>query len=636
LAENWTVLNRVNSPADLKSLTPAERVRLAAEIRDTIIEVTSHNGGHLASSLGTVELTIAAHTVWNTPHDVIVFDTGHQAYAHKIITGRRDQFHTLRQGGGLAGFLRRDESPYDAFGAGHAGTSISAATGFAEARDLKGTNDDVVAIIGDSSVSSGMALEALNHAGQLQTNLKVILNDNSMSIAEAVGALSFHFSRLRAQPFVREMETRAKEIIGNLKVGGKALSRTAEGLKLGVTHMVSPKEGPVFEHLGFTYLGPIDGHDMEAMIHMFRAVKEIHGPVLVHVVTVKGKGYDFAENDARGFHGVTPFDVECGKFEKKVGNPSWSKVFSESLLELAEKDERIVAITAAMPDGTGLTPFAEAHPDRFFDVAIAEEHAVTFAASLAASGLRPVVAIYSTFMQRAFDQILHDVCLQGLPVTLCLDRAGLVGDDGPTHNGVFDLSFLRLIPGLVIMAPATSQELYDMLATALQHDGPIAIRYPRGSCPDTWEKHDPHPLVIGRGQTLREGSDIAIVGLGSTVPIALKAAAELQNEGISAEVINARFVKPLDEQRLTAAALKCGRMIVLEENTVVGGFGSGVLELLSTAAPDCRLERIGVPDRFIEHDKPGVQRQRCGLTASNVCSRARELCNRPAVRRTQE
>ncbi len=620
------VLERIESPADLKGLTSQERRILAAEIRETILNVVSKTGGHLASNLGTVELTIALHTVWDAPKDIIIFDTGHQAYPHKLLTGRRDQFHTIRQGGGLSGFLRREESPYDVFGAGHAGTSISAALGFAEARDLRGSDEEVVAVIGDSALTAGMALEALNHAGELKANIKVILNDNSMSIAQAVGALSYHLARLRSQPLLHSLEQRAKDFIQHLKVGRKAIEHAAEGLKLGMAHLMSPGEGPVFENLGFTYLGPIDGHNTEELIEIFRAVREMKEPVLVHVVTTKGKGVEYAENDARVFHGVTPFDTGCGKFQKKEdGNPTWTSGFSQTLLELAEADERIVAITAAMPDGTGLAAFAERFPERFYDVAIAEQHAVTFAAGLAASGLRPVVAIYSTFLQRAFDQVLHDVCIQHLPVIFCLDRAGLVGDDGATHQGVFDLSYLRLMPGIVIMAPSDLQELADMLLTAVQHDGPIAIRYPRGSCPRPWEKRKPRPIPIGRGRTLREGSDVALVACGSSVITAEQAAEMLHAGGISAEVIDARFVKPLDEQRLCAAARKCGRMVVLEENALAGGFGSAVLELLSVEVPACRVSRVGVPDRFLEHDTQQAQRREVGLTAEQVAERAREL-----------
>lgn len=620
------MLERINSPADLKTLTPSERITLASEMRDTIIQVLSKNGGHLASNLGTVELTIALHSVWDAPKDVVVFDTGHQSYPHKLLTGRKGQFHTIRQGGGLSGFCRMDESDYDTFGAGHAGTSISAALGYAKARDLKGTDEDVVAVVGDASLTAGMAIEALNHAGQLQTSMKIILNDNSMSIAESVGALSFHLAKLRSQPVLRELEQRAKEIVQHLKVGSKTLARTAEGLKLGVTHLVSPKEGPVFEQLGFTYLGPIDGHNTEVMIEIFKAVKDIKGPVVVHVVTVKGKGCEFAENDARVFHGVTPFDVECGQFEKKAGNPSWTSAFGEALTDIAGQDDRLVAITAAMPDGTGLAKFAAEFPGRFFDVAIAEQHAVTFAASLAARGYRPVVAIYSTFMQRAFDQILHDVCIQRLPVIFCMDRAGLVGDDGPTHHGVFDMSYLRLIPGIVLMAPSTLQELSDMLLTAVQHDGPIAIRYPRGPSPEPWEKKAPTPLVIGRGQTLGTGDNVALVAIGSMVAEAVKAAVELEEAGISCEVINARFIKPLDEQRIRAAADKCGRMIVIEENALMGGFGSAVLELLSETAPGCRVVRLGIPDRFIEQNKQAAQMEECGITSRHIVVKAMELC----------
>lgn len=624
---NEQIINKINSPADLKCLSAAQRNTLAEEIRVQIIDTVSRTGGHLSSNLGAVELTIAIHSVFNSPDDKIVWDVSHQTYAHKLLTGRREQFQTLRHGGGLSGFTRRDESEYDAFGSGHASTSISAALGLAKARDLRGSDEHVIAVIGDGAMTGGLALEGMNNAEQVNTDVIVILNDNEMSIAENVGAMALHLSRLRMAPLYKKVETRAKEMVGKMPAG-KTLARTAEGLSHGVVRLLGSKAGAVFEELGFTYLGPIDGHDTEVLIEVLESAKSLKGPLLIHVVTQKGKGYEFAESNARAFHGIAGFDVADGIVERAHGNKSYTKVFSDTLVELAKSDERIVAITAAMPDGTGLAKFAATFPDRFFDVGIAEGHAVTFAAGLAAGGLRPVVALYSTFMQRAYDQLIHDVCLQHLPVVFAIDRAGLVGEDGPTHHGVFDISFLRQVPGLVVAAPKDTMELRDLLATALRHDGPMAIRYPRGGGPVPYSERDAEILAIGKGERLADGDDVAILAIGSTVYPALGAAEILRKDGLQADVINARFVKPLDEQLIQSVFDKEIPIIVVEDNTIVGGFGSAVVELASIkCCPLDRIHRLGVPDAFVEHDSMDALHEIIGITSDNIAKTARELTN---------
>lgn len=624
--ENTRILDGIGSPDDVKKLSPAQMAQLAVDIRKEIIETVARTGGHLSSNLGVVDLTIALHYVYNSPIDKIVWDVGHQSYTHKLLTGRRDQFCTLRQECGLGGFPRRDESPHDAFGAGHASTSISAALGFAKARDLKGGKERVVAVIGDGAMTGGLALEGMNNAAESKTDITVILNDNEMSIAENVGGLAVHLSKLRMQPLYRRMENKAKSVIDRLPVGGKTIARTAEGIYHGVTHLVATRSGVVFEELGFTYFGPIDGHNIELLIEVLEDSKTIPGPVLVHVVTTKGKGYEHAENNARVFHGISGFDVADGKIEKSAGNTTYTRAFSDTLIELASADESIVAITAAMPDGTGLAKFGEAYPGRYFDVGIAEAHAVTFAAGMAAAGMRPVVAVYSSFLQRAYDQIVHDVCLQGLPVVFAIDRAGLVGDDGPTHHGAFDISYLRHIPGLTVMAPKDTNELRDMLAAAFRHDGPVAIRYPRGEGPCAYLSQDLSPIEIGRAEILRRGDDVALVGIGSTVYPALQAAEALSREGLEAEVINARFAKPLDEEPIREAAARCKRMVVVEENSLIGGFGAAVLEMLADARlTGTVVQRLGLPDRFVECGSVDTLKQNLGLSAERIAQAAKEI-----------
>jgi len=609
----------------MKGLTEVERRNLADEIRATIIDTVSRTGGHLASNLGAIELSIALHTVFDSPRDKIVWDVSHQAYAHKLLTGRREFFSSLRQGGGISGFTRRDESEHDAFGAGHASTSISAALGLAKARDLRGGDEHVIAVIGDGAMTGGLALEGLNNAEQLDTNVIVILNDNNMSIAENVGALALHLSKLRMAPLYQKVESRTKEIVEKMPAG-KTLARTAEGLSHGVIRLLGSKSGAVFEEMGFTYLGPIDGHNCEVLIDVLENAKKLKGPLLVHVLTQKGKGYEYAENNSRIFHGIAGFDVTDGNIERATGNTSYTKAFSQTLIELAEKDNRIVAITAAMPDGTGLAKFAETYPGRFFDVGIAEEHAVTFAAGLAAGGLRPVVALYSTFLQRAYDQVIHDVCLQNLPVVFAVDRAGLVGEDGPTHHGMFDLSFLRHIPRLVVAAPKDTMELRDLLATAFTHDGPMAIRYPRGGGPCPYQPGEMNVLSIGQGERITEGSDAAIISVGSTVYPALEAAELLRGKGLNVEVVNARFVKPLDEQLIVSVLERDVPVLVVEDNTIIGGIGSAVLELAASKGyPANRIHRLGIPDTFVEHDSSDSLYEKVGLSAPRIAEAVQNL-----------
>jgi len=622
-----SILDYINSPKDLKTLNEADRKKLAEELRHEIIDTVSRTGGHLASNLGVVELTIALHTVFESPKDKVVWDVAHQSYSHKLLTGRRKDFAKLRQDGGMSGFTRMDESPHDPFGAGHASTSVSAALGLAKARDLSGTGGAVIAVLGDGSLTGGLALEGLNNAEQLKTDVIVVLNDNQMSISENVTAVSLHLAKLRTAPLYQRVENRARQMVGRMPAG-RSISHAAEGLSHGFVRLLS-KTGVMFEELGFTYLGPIDGHNTETMISVLQSARQLKGPVLLHVVTEKGKGYEYAENDARAFHGIPGFDVNDGTIEHTVGNCSYTKAFSETICELAEKDKRIVGITAAMPDGTGLTRMAEKYPDRFYDVGIAEEHAVTFAAGLAAGGLRPVVALYSTFLQRAYDQVLHDVCLQNLPVVFAVDRAGLVGEDGPTHHGVYDMSFLRQMPRMVVSAPKDTIELRHLLATALKHDGPFAIRYPRGGGPCEYMAIEPQILAIGKGEVLREGTDAAILAVGSTVYPAMDAASILEYMGISVRVVNARYIKPLDEQLIVSTLNIDGPIMVVEENSVVGGFGSAVLELASSSGCDVgRISLLGVPDAFLEHGETSRLKESIGLAAETMADRMARIVSK--------
>ena len=615
--EEYSILNKICSPEDLKKLSDFDRKTLADELRAAILDTVSRTGGHLASNLGAVELSIAIHTVFESPTDKIIWDVSHQSYAHKLLTGRKDKFCELRQGGGISGFTRRDESEHDAFGAGHASTSISAALGFAKARDLRGSKEYVVAVIGDGSLNGGLALEGLNNAEQLKTQVIVILNDNKMSIAENVGAMSLHLARLRTSPIYRKVENRARETLERMPAG-RTLARTAEGLSHGVIRLLGSDKGALFEELGFTYIGPIDGHKTDVLMDVFESAKNIKGPILIHVLTQKGKGYEFAENNSRKFHGIAGFDIHDGSVEKTAGNTTYTKVFSDTLCELAQKDERICAITAAMPDGTGLSKFAEQFPSRFFDVGIAEEHAVTFASGLAAAGMRPVVAIYSTFLQRSYDQIIHDVCLQNLPVTFAIDRAGLVGEDGPTHHGVYDISFLRHIPNIVIAAPKDTNELRNILATALNHEGPFAIRYPRGGGPSDYNQNDIELIPIGSAEKLRNGKDAIVITAGPSAYDALNAADILSKEGIEIEVINIRYVKPLDCEILRKALDSKKPIITVEDNSLVGGFGSAILEFANDNGYNTPICRLGIPDAFIEHNSPDVLKVKTGIDSQAI------------------
>ena len=600
MAEN-NLLDKINSPADVKKLSDEQLKQLAAEIRQLLIKVISHTGGHLAPNLGVVELTLALHKVFTTPQDKLVFDVGHQAYIHKIITGRREQFPTLRQYGGLSGFPKRCESEHDAFGTGHSSTSISAALGMAVARDLQGEDYNVVAIIGDGSMTGGMAFEALNNAGTLHKKMVVVLNDNEMSISKNVGAMSDYLYHLRTGETYNKIKNDIEGWLKNMEFGTDVL-KAIRRLKGSVKYLMVPTS--IFEELGFTYLGPVDGHDIHGLIEVLQAAKKIDGPVMVHVLTKKGKGYKPAEESPNKFHGTGPFEIATGK---KITNPaapiSYTEVFGKTITELADSDKKIVGLTAAMPDGTGLNIFAQAHPDRFFDVGIAEQHAVTAAAGMAAAGMKPVTAIYSTFMQRAYDSILHDICMQKLHVTMCLDRAGLVGDDGYTHHGVFDYAYLRSIPNMTIMAPKDENELRHMLKTALSFNGPISVRYPRGSGVGVDITEPMHELPIGKAEVLREGKELCFWAIGSMVQSAVQAADKIKEQGIDAGVVNMRFAKPLDKELLIEHAKRYGKIVTLEEGVLAGGVGSEVLEILGDAGllQQCAVLRLGIPDEFVTH-----------------------------------
>jgi len=621
----WVVriLDTIDSPADLRGLSVQDLQQLAAEIRDEIVRTVKRTGGHLGANLGAVEIILAVHSVIDSPRDKLIFDVGHQAYPHKLITGRREQFGTLRQLHGLSGFPRMSESPHDAFGTGHAGTSISAALGYCVARDALGEQYKVVTITGDGALTSGMSFEAMNHAGELKTDLVVVLNDNKMSIAPNVGAMSNYLTQLRTDPTVHRAKEELERLIGRIPAIGGQMWKAAEKLKDTLRSLVVP--GALFEEMGFTYYGPIDGHDIAMMQRVLREAISRGGPVLIHAVTEKGKGYAPAEKDPGRLHALKPAN-SCSPSSVIT----YSEVFGQTVLELARKDQRIVAITAAMPEGTGLDVFAAELPEQFFDVGIAEQHAVTVAAGMAAGGLRPVCAIYSTFMQRAYDQILHDVCMQNLPVVLCLDRGGLVGDDGPTHHGVYDLSFLRSIPNLVIMAPKDGQELRNMIYTAMMHPGPTAIRYPRGTThipsDDQW-----HALQIGKGRLLRTGEQVGIVAIGLMVDSALKAAELLAVRGIDAAVMDARFVKPIDEDLIVTLAQSCGCLVTVEENAVIGGFGSAVLETLAKHGLTVPVRCMGVPDIYVEHGATEKLLELVGLTPEDIASTAEQVVSRADV-----
>ncbi|MCJ7499344.1 1-deoxy-D-xylulose-5-phosphate synthase [bacterium] len=622
LVENPPILPTINSPADLWDMDVKQLEQLAGEVRAVILDVVSTNGGHLASNLGAVELTLALHHVFRMPQDKVIWDVGHQAYTHKLITGRRDRFSTLRTKGGISGFPKRKESLYDVFDVGHSGTSISAALGVAEAMRHLGEEGKVVAVIGDGSMTAGLALEGLNQGGELGNKLVVILNDNEMSIAPNVGAMSSYLSRtLTGNPVIRVKKVTENFLKSIPKVGEHFLN-IAQRAEDAFKALIYP--GMVFEELGYEYIGPIKGHRLDRLIEALKNARRMEGPVLVHVGTEKGKGYELAEKNPMAFHGIGPFDLETGVVYKNDGPPSYTSVFSRALVQAAERDDRIIAITAAMPEGTGLDLFAREFPDRFYDVGIAEQHGVTFAAGLATRGFRPVVAIYSTFLQRAYDQIVHDVCLQGLPVIFAMDRGGLVGEDGPTHHGTFDLSYLRHIPNLTFMAPRDEAALVQALATSLSLDGPSAFRYPRGAGEGV-AIPDPAPWEIGTGELLREGTDVLLVGVGSTVHPCMAAAEALKAEGISVAVIDARFIKPLDSDLIFQWARECRVTLTVEENVLQGGFGSAVIEAASDNGEKFTIHRLGLPDSFLEHATLKELRAELKIDADGIGATVKEI-----------
>ncbi|RFP57945.1 MAG: 1-deoxy-D-xylulose-5-phosphate synthase [Limnothrix sp. CACIAM 69d] len=618
-------LSELTHPNQLHGLSIAQLEEIARQIREKHLQTVATSGGHLGPGLGVVELTVALYQTLDLDRDKVIWDVGHQAYPHKLITGRYNEFHTLRQKDGIAGYLKRCESKFDHFGAGHASTSISAGLGMAIARDMAGENYKVVSIIGDGAMTGGMALEAINHAGHLpDTNLMVVLNDNDMSISPNVGALSRYLNKMRLSPPMQFLTDNIEEQVKHLPFFGGSLSPELDRVKEGMKRLAVSKVGAVFEELGFTYMGPVDGHNIKELIDIFREGHKQKGPVLVHVATTKGKGYAIAEKDQVGYHAQNPFDLATGKAKpaSKPTPPSYSKVFAETLITLAENDPRIVAITAAMATGTGLDKFQAKLPNQYVDVGIAEQHAVTMAAGMACEGARPVVTIYSTFLQRAFDQVIHDVCIQDLPVFFCLDRAGVVGADGPTHQGMYDIAYLRCIPNLVVMAPKDEAEFQRMLVTGVTHSGPIAVRYPRGSGVGAplleagWE-----PMPIGKGEVLRTGDDLLLVGYGTMVYPAMQAAEILSEHGIEATVVNARFVKPLDTELIVPLAQKIGRVVTIEEGCLMGGFGSAVLEALGDAGVTVPVTRLGVPDILVEHATPSQSMQSLGLTGPQIADR---------------
>ncbi len=614
------LLEKIHSPADLKRLSIEELEALTAEIRQYIIEVVSKRGGHLASSLGCVEITLALHYVFDSPFDKIIWDVGHQSYAHKIITGRREAFMNLRTRGGISGFPSITESEHDMFGAGHASTAISAALGFAVARDLRGEDYFVIGVVGDGALTGGMSFEGINQAGHLKKNrFIIVLNDNEMSISRNVGALARYLTKITTKKLYLQLEADVWELLGRIPtLGGKA-RKLAGRIKESIKNLVVPTI--LFEELGFRYLGPLDGHDIRQLVETFSNLHQVPGPVLVHVVTKKGKGYTFAENDAEKFHGIGSFYKTTGNSRGSSANIKYSDIYGETITELARRDRDLVAITAAMTEGTGLTKFSQEFPDRFFDVGISEQHAVTFAAALSRVGMKPFVSIYSTFLQRSFDQIIHDVALQNLPVRFALDRAGIVGEDGPTHHGSFDLSYLRMIPNIVLMTPRDENELRRMLLTALEYaHGPIAVRFPRGAVVGVEPDEEIDTIEIGTGEMLREGSDAALFAVGTMVRAALDAAGILAGEGVSVAVVDARFIKPLDEDLLCGCARSGIPVFTCEENMSAGGFGDAVAELLESKAMRNRLVRIGIPDRFVPHGRREELLDEVGLSPEKIAA----------------
>lgn len=611
----YKILDRINSPGDLKKLNYDQLNTMAAELRDYVVKVVSENGGHLASNLGVVELTLALHRVFESPRDKIIWDVGHQSYIHKIITGRRESFQTLRKLGGISGFPKKQESEHDIFETGHSSTSISAALGIAKARDLAGEDYSVLAVIGDGAMTGGMAFEALNHAGDFPTNFIVVLNDNEMSISHNIGGLANHLSRLRTDPAYFKFKNEIEGILNKMPVVGKPVFKLAESLRDSLKYMLIP--GLLFEELGFKYLGPIDGHDVRKVEEVLKRAKSYNGyPVLIHLVTVKGKGYSIAEDKPDKYHRISPFFIENGELKAKSNKKTYSSVFGERLTELAEKDDKIVAVTAAMPDGTGLSQFISRFKNRFFDVGIAEQHAVTFCAGLAAGGYKPVFAVYSTFLQRAYDQVVHDVCMQNLPVVFAIDRAGIVGSDGETHQGVFDISFLRHIPNMTIMSPKDGVELREMLRFAFELGKPVAIRYPRGNAKEIGGRDS--VLMYGKSEVLDEGNDGVIIAEGNMVSSALEVISKLRNSGKSFKVVNARFIKPLDEEMLLSLAKQYKVIYTMEDNMRSGGFGSGILEFYNRNNINANVRIFAYDDAFIPQGEKEELYRLTGIDSNTI------------------
>jgi 1-deoxy-D-xylulose-5-phosphate synthase len=612
------LLSGIESPADVKRLTIPQLTQLAEEIRERLIVGVAKTGGHLGPNLGVVELTLAMHYVFDTPRDSFVFDVSHQAYVHKMLTGRNPRFETIRQAGGLNGFMLRTESEHDSYGAGHAGTALSAALGMAVARDMSGGKEHIVALCGDAAFTNGISFEAMNNIAAQTKRLIVVLNDNAWSIDKNVGAIAQYFHKMVTNPTLAAMHDRAAGLLE--RFGGKAVRQMARKAEEAAKGLIGP--GMLFEEFGLSYYGPVDGHNLPLLIETFKFLKQQNKPVVLHAITQKGRGFQPAEEKQKKFHGLGPYDPETGE-TKSAGQKSYSEVFAETLCRLADDNDKIVAITAAMPNGTALDLFRPKHPARYFDVGIAEAHAVIFAAGMATKGYKPFCAIYSTFLQRAFDPIVHDVCLQNLPVVFCMDRGGLSSDDGPTHHGLFDISYLRSLPNIVHMVPKDEDELADMMFTAMLHDGPAAIRYPRGAGPGVPVKAHPVALEIGVAEVIEDGHDVAIWGLGAMLPEAVRLAAMLRREGFSAAVVNPRFAKPIDRACVAEYGRRCGLLVTLEDHVLAGGFGSSVLEELSEMELDTPVVRVGWPDQFIEHGKLEELRQKYGLTAEAALDKAR-------------
>jgi 1-deoxy-D-xylulose-5-phosphate synthase len=615
-----TILEKINSPADVKRLSMVELERLAEEIRERLIVGVSKTGGHIGPNLGVVELTLAMHYVFDTPTDSFVFDVSHQAYVHKLMTGREKLFHTIRQPNGLNGFMLRTESVHDSYGAGHAGTALSAALGMAVARDMSGGSEHIVALAGDAAFTNGISYEALNNIAAQTKRLIVVLNDNAWSIDKNVGAIAEYFHKIVMNPTISSWHDKAAELLE--RFGGKTVRHVARKAEEAAKGLIGP--GTLFEEFGISYFGPIDGHNLPLLIETFKFLKQQNKPVVLHAITQKGKGFQPALEKQKKFHGLGPYDAETGE-TKSAGQKTYSEIFAEVLTKLADRNEKVVAITAAMPNGTALDLFRPYHPKRYFDVGIAEEHAVIFAAGMATKGYKPFCAIYSTFLQRAFDPIVHDVCLQNLPVVFCMDRGGLSGDDGPTHHGLFDISYLRSVPNIIHMVPKDEDELADMMYTAMLHEGPSAVRYPRGTGPGVMMKEQPVALEIGKAEVIKHSgrSDVAIFGLGAMLPEALRLAEMLEREGFSAAVINPRFVKPIDRDCVSQFGGHSGLVITLEDHVLAGGFGSAVMETLSDLDVQVPVVRVGWPDEFIEHGKVEALREKYGLTAEAALVKAR-------------